>query len=174
MNRTQLENRYFEWLYESIWNSKYAPHQSMRRLFEQLHAMEFSYTNSMDYNRAMDGVELRYNFDPELSKIDTSSCSVLEMLIALAEKCEGIAGDPDKGDQTMYWFWMMIENMGLMSVTDHNYDSLYVEGCAARMMNRTYNPDGSNGGLFHIPTTAYDLRKVEIWYQMCWYLDSIL
>ncbi len=157
-----------------VCHSEYSPAPSMHHLLKQLHAMEFSYINSMDYNRAVDGLELRYNFSPELSNCDRSPCSVLEMLIALSEKCEGIAGDPDKGDRTAYWFWMMIENMELLSVTDRNYDSLYVEERISIMMNRAYEPDGSGGGLFYIPTTAYDLRKVELWYQMCWYVDTII
>ncbi len=174
MNRTQLENNYFDWLYSMVMDSKYAPKVPMHRLLQQLHAIEFSYMSAMDYNRAVDGTELRYNFNPALSNFDNSPCSVLEMLVALSERCEGIAGDPDKGDRTVYWFWMMINNMELLSMTDRKYNSGYVEKRVMIMMNRTYDPDGSNGGLFHVYSTAYDLRKVDLWYQMCWYLDTIM
>lgn len=174
MNRTQLENKYFEWLCNKVMNSKYAPRVSMRKLLQQLHMMEFSYMSAMDYNRAIDGTELRYYFDPEFSNMDISPCSVLEMLIALSEKCECIAGDPNEGDRTAHWFWMMIDNMELLSMTDRKYNSQYVEKRVMVMMNRTYDPNGSNGGLFHVYSTAYDLRKVDLWYQMCWYLDTIM
>ena len=38
---------------------------------------------------------------------------------------------------------------------------------------REYAPDG-RGGLFTIRNCEEDLRKVEIWYQLCWYLDTII
>ena len=40
-------------------------------------------------------------------------------------------------------------------------------------MNRTYSPDG-DGGLFTVRNCDRDLRNVEIWIQMCWYLDTIV
>ena len=40
-------------------------------------------------------------------------------------------------------------------------------------MNREYDSDGK-GGLFTVKQSKYDMRTVEIWWQMNWYLDSIL
>ena len=35
-----------------------------------------------------------------------------------------------------------------------------------------YQPNGK-GGLFYIPDYQGDIRNLEIWYQMCWYLNTI-
>jgi hypothetical protein len=42
-----------------------------------------------------------------------------------------------------------------------------------RFLDRDYEPDG-RGGLFRVKHTDEDLRFVEIWYQMNWYLDELL
>ena len=42
-----------------------------------------------------------------------------------------------------------------------------------RFMDGKYKPNGK-GGLFTIPSCERDLRTVEIWYQMNWYLNSII
>jgi hypothetical protein len=41
-------------------------------------------------------------------------------------------------------------------------------------MDREYNPDGSNGGLFVLKNPRADLRETEIWYQAMWYLTEQL
>jgi hypothetical protein len=100
-------------------------------------------------------------------------CSVLEMMIALAIRCEEtIMDDPDIGDRTRQWFWGMIINLGLGGMTDANFDPDFVDDSVLRFLNRDYEPDG-RGGLFTIRNCHRDLRDVEIWYQLCWYLDSI-
>lgn len=81
--------------------------------------------------------------------------------------------DPDVGDRTGQWFWGMIKNLGLGSMTDARFDEEYVESVIERFLNREYEPDG-RGGLFRIRNCTEDLRNVEIWYQMCWYLDTIV
>jgi hypothetical protein len=100
-------------------------------------------------------------------------CTVLEMMIALANRCEEtIMDDPDIGDRTGQWFWGMITNMGLGSMSDDRYDRRYVEYVITRLLDREYEPDGT-GGLFTVRDCDRDMRDVEIWYQLCWYLDSI-
>lgn len=53
------------------------------------------------------------------------------------------------------------------------FDERYADKVITRFLNREYEPNGA-GGLFRIKDCPYDLRSVEIWYQMCWYFDSIL
>lgn len=80
--------------------------------------------------------------------------------------------DPDIGNRTGQWFWGMIVNLGLGSMTDDLYDEKLVETAINRLLDRRYAPDGT-GGLFTVKNCDRDLRKVEIWYQLCWYLNSI-
>ena len=101
----------------------------------------------------------------------TGPCSVLEMMIALAIRCEEtIMDNPLYGDRTAQWFWRMMSNLGLGLMTDDIYDRDLVKQKIDRFLNREYDPDGK-GGLFYIRGCAEDLRNVEIWAQLCWYLD---
>ena len=101
-------------------------------------------------------------------------CSVLEMMVALAIRCEEtIMDNPAYGDRTAQWFWGMIRTLGLYSMTDDRFDQEYVDMVIDRFLNRDYEPNGE-GGLFKINNCKYDLRKIEIWYQLCWYLDRFV
>lgn len=182
MTKNQLNDEYFEWLYRLIYNERYSKKLSYRRLMQRLHSIDFKYTIPMDGNRAADGVDLRYRFGNEehyencmiASYLDDRPCSVLEMMIALAIRCEeDIMDNPDVGDRTGQWFWNMIVSLGLGSETDNNFDRLYIDKVVDRFLKREYASDGQ-GGLFTIENCEYDLRSMEIWYQMCHYMDTIL
>ena len=136
----------------------------------------------MDGNRAEDGIDLRYRFaircDERNEKVILRAlnfpCSVFEMIFALAIRCEEtIMDNPSVGDRTKQWFWGMIASLGLGSMTDDQFDKRYVDSVLEHFMNREYEPNGK-GGLFTIRNTNQDLRKVDIWCQLCWYLDSIV
>jgi hypothetical protein len=99
-------------------------------------------------------------------------CSVLEMMVALAIRAETTIMDNTLyGDRTKQWFWSMMMNLGLSTMTDDVFDERFVQNRIDIFLNRQYSYDG-RGGLFFIPNTDTDLRNVEIWFQLCWYLDS--
>ncbi len=182
MMRNELNNEYFEWMYQLVCNEKYSKRLSYRKLLSHLHSIEFIYIIGMDSNRAEDGIDLRYRFGYErqyerliiTTYLDNQSCSILEMLTALAIRCEEhIMDDPDVGNRTGQWFWNMIVNLGLGSMNDAKYNKDYVDGVISRFMNREYKRNGE-GGLFTVENCKHDLRTAEIWYQMCWHLDDIL
>lgn len=176
--KNRIENEYFEWLYNLVCDKKFADPISYRKLLAQLHSTVFIYSIPKDSNRAEDGIDLRWKFglskgDMGLSDYIDGPCSVLEMIVALAIRCEeDIMDDPHIGDRTKQWFWKMITNLGLGSMTDDQFDRQYVSDCITTFLNREYEYDG-RGGLFTIRNCDTDLRTVEIWYQLCWYLDSI-
>ena len=58
-------------------------------------------------------------------------------------------------------------------MTDMNFDPDYVDDIVQRFLNRDFEPDG-HGSLFVVRRCKFDLRKVEIWVAMLWYLDSII
>ena len=76
------------------------------------------------------------------------------------------------GDRTQQWFWGMIRSLELNGMTDDNFDKDIAEDIIERFLDRRYKPDG-RGGLFTIRNCRRDLRKIEIWIQLLWYLDSI-
>lgn len=179
MFRDQLINDYFEWL----WNfTKCRGHSQNRKIITLLHNIEFRYSIPMDANREEDGIDLRYRFITEVGipknyqevygYLD-GPCSVLEMMIALAIRCEeSIMDDPDIGDRTSEWFWLMMKNLGLDYMSDRKFDRDIAEEKISIFLDRKYKRNGE-GGLF-VVNGRRDLRKVEIWYQMCWYLDTIM
>ena len=174
----KIQNEYFECLYDLVCKDRYSKQISYRKLLSCLHNTEFTYILRRDRNRAEDGLNLRYRFvlrhrGDEESYLD-GPCSVLEMMIALAIRCEeSIMDNPAYGDRTKQWFWGMIVNMGLSSMTDDVFNRQYVEGEVKRLINSEYENDGK-GGLFRIKDCDRDLRTVPIWYQLCSYLDEIV
>ena len=179
MFQDQIINDYFEWL----WNfTKCRGHSQNRKIITLLHNIEFRYSIPMDANREEDGIDLRYRFITEVgipknyqevyAYLD-GPCSVLEMMIALAIRCEeSIMDDPDIGDRTSEWFWLMMKNLGLDYMNDRKFDRNIAEEKISIFLDRKYKRNGE-GGLF-VVNGRRDLRKVEIWYQMCWYLDTIM
>lgn len=174
---------YFEWLYSIACGIRFSERISYRKLLTHLHAVPFRYLIAKDQNRAENGKDLRYRYAlicnysesiDEILDILEGPCSVLEMIIALAISCEeDIMDDPNLGNRTGQWFWGMINNLGLGSMMDDKYDEYLVDDIITTFLNREYQPDG-RGGLFTIRGCDCDLRDVEIWIQMCWYLDSIM
>lgn len=180
--RYRIDDEYFDWLFDLVCEDRFSPDISYRRLLDQLHNTRFRYSIPMDRNRAEDGVDLRRRFalyqgyedscDLVLEQL-RGPCSVLEMMVALAVRCEeNIMDDPRVGDRTQQWFWGMIANLGLGSMTDNRYDETYVDEAIDILLNREYEPNG-RGGLFTVRHCNVDMRTVEIWHQLCKYLDSL-
>lgn len=166
-----IGKEYFDWLCRFVKGKNKSKYGSYDKLLIFLHKTDFEWTLTipMDANRAEDGKELRRRFGMEIGE---KPCSVLEMMIALADRCEKqIMYDPDVGDRTGQWFWGMIVNLGLGGITDERYDEEKVKGIISRLLTRSYEPDGK-GGLFTVRNTRYDMRTVDIWCQAMWYLDE--
>lgn len=179
---TVIQDEYFHWMIQLVSDEKFPRKRSWERLFRLLHETDFTYILEMDGNRAEDGTDLRYRFADESGYsdqevciyLDNRPCSVLEMMIALAQRCEEhIMDDPESGNRTGQWFFEMITSLGLYSMDDGHFDYLESKKIIMDFLNRDYESDG-RGGLFTIPNCSNDLRNVDIWYQMMWYLNDIL
>ncbi len=174
----RVRSDYFEWMYDLMCQGRFAKGITYRQLFTFLHDTEFIYFVPYDENRAEDGVALRYRFClfhncEDLEYCLDGSCSVLEMMVALAIRCEErIMADPEKGDRTAQWFWNMINSLGLSSMTDYNFNEWLVNDVITRFLKREYDPDG-RGGLFTIKRWNRDARDTEIWRQLLAYLNTL-
>lgn len=167
------DNRYFEWLYSQVASTRNRnPARSYWKLLRRLYATKFIFFVKNDENRAVDGIELRYEFfgeenlgpDEPWRDLD---CSILEMLIALARRA---AFQTD--DEPSLWFWTLMENLELSKYTDAVYTSTIDREVETRidiLNKRKYSEDGI-GGLFPLRYAEKDQRKVEIWYQLAAYL----
>lgn len=177
----RLDEEYYKWLcnFTKNTNSKVKTIKTYDKLLEILYYHEFIPIVPHDDNRAEDGISLRWRFSREfgVNYNPDEKCSILEMMIALALRCEEqIMDDPDIGNRTSYWFWLMIRNMGLFKYSDDKFTSKttnIIEDKLDIFINREYECNGK-GGLFVIENCKYDLRTVEIWYQMCWFLDDLI
>lgn len=180
MTRNEVINEYFEWMCHLVSDDRRCISKSYHNLLCHLHSRDFIFSIDMDDNRASDGIDLRYRFSYEKGYIhpmiatylDDRPCSILEMLVAMCIRCEEFMDDPDIGNRTGEWFWDMIENLGLCPMDDTHFDEEYVNEILDIFMNREYEPNG-RGGLFTIENCKYDLRTVEIWYQLMWHLDDV-
>lgn len=166
---------YFEWLYDLVCKDMYSERLSYRRLLEYLYNVEFVWLMSMDENRAEEGLALRYRYYVITGYTADAygPCSVLELMVALAIHCEeNIMDNPKIGDRTSQWFWQMINNLGLGSMADIRFDEDYVDYIIDRFLNREYDSDG-RGGLFRIRDCPRDVRDMDIWNQLCYFLNTI-
>lgn len=175
---TRLEHEYQDWLINIVVSNRYDSRITYFKLLQHLNHIEFIYIIPRDINRAYDGLELRYRFAREMHDLSIEDrlqgpCSVLEMIIALALKCEEqIMDDPKYGNRTKQWFWGMIRNLGLGRCSDDRYDERFVDIVIDTFLYRKYAKNGK-GGLFTVRDERRDLRDVEIWYQLNWYLNEI-
>lgn len=183
MTKSELNNEYFEWLYNTVCDiDLYSKKRTYRKLLMHLHSVDFDYIMPMDGNRAENGTDLRYRFGYEheyegpmiASYLDDRPCSVLEMMVALALHCEEhIMYDPDEGNRTGRWFWDMVASLGLTRMNDLYFDRNYTDEVIERFLRRNFKRNGE-GGLFTVQNVKYDMRTREIWYQLCDYVNEIL
>lgn len=174
-----VEQDYFHWLCELVHVDQ--EYVSYWILAKDLHHKTFYSLVDHDENRAGDGLELREEYlrhigYPKYVDIP-GECTVLEMIIALARRIEFETSNPydleDTVDRTSFWFWEMIDNLGLTKFSDDAYVELegqvYVDWIVDNFLNRRYEPNGF-GGLFPLEHSFENQCNVEIWYQMSAYL----
>lgn len=127
-----------------------------------------------DQNRAKDGESLRELYEDETGESCDiyGECSVLEMMVALAMRCEEqIMYDPEEGDRTHVWFWEMFSNLGLDKLDENRFDEQEFCDILCHFLGRKYDKNGHNGP-FYIPGFEGDMRKIELWYQLGYYIES--
>lgn len=169
------EEMYFKWLLRKI-ECRGIRIKSYSDLLEMLFETPFEWVINMDVNRAMDGVELRREFGYVGRYngyiLGDLPCSMLEMMVALASRIEsGIMFDPEYGDRTGYWFWKMIENLGLKGAKNDNFEPKYVKDLLENVMKRT----GKYGqkDLFFCSTFSFQKwHSMEIWQKMTAWINE--
>lgn len=178
--RTGTGDPYYDWLCMTIGVNKNIPGRNYAQLVSALHKAEFRPKMAMDSNRGTDGLQLRVDFISEHgawgSATNRGPCSFLEFLIALAKRMSFLTQGEGNHGQTAFYFWQMIENLGLNKVTDDRWfaanGDFFVEDAVWRVNERQYQRDGK-GGIFPLKDPKQDQRRVEIWYQMnAWLMEN--
>lgn len=179
MTSSKIACQYYQWMVDAVVNKSYGSLYS--NLLKELDSIDYYYTLPMDENRQEDGFNLRYQFAYEMNApyyevadaIDDRPCSVLEMMVALSLRCgETIMYDPEEGAKTEFWFWKMVESLGLIRMTDTHFDEMFVQERIERFLHQDYERNGA-GGLFTVQQPYSDMRRVDIWTQMNWYLEEL-
>lgn len=133
-----------------------------------------------DANRASDGLTLRKEYLAEggILRLDhIQNASVLEVLVSLVDRVDYCLGLKMTKQE---WMEMFIHNMGLESCTDERYAAMTdqtlhdIERALDTTFYRRYNTDGINGGLFVVPQTDEDMRRLSLfeqWNEFARYTD---
>lgn len=162
-------DEYYNWLLNRIENPERPIVRRYTELLNALYCKRYSYRIARDSNRAIEGVNLRYEFGDIFGypryMIDRwiyGQCSVLELMVALSARCENeISGNMD----AHIWFWTMIESLNLEGMDNDHFEPNYVDQALEDFMNGNYKKNGE-GSLFALKNTHRDMRKLELWYQM--------
>ena len=178
-DRTIITSSYIRWMCDLDTNYSVFNIAMYTRLLTHLNTIPFEYFVDHDDNRYVDGINLRVFFESEMNYPEecmddfmSKPCSVLEMMVALAHRCEEqIMADPEYGNRTGLWFWEMLVSLGLSNETNDIFSKDRVDRIITRFLRREYAPNGK-GGLYTIHTQE-DIRGIEIWYQMMLHLDEI-
>lgn len=171
-----MPDSYFCWLTGLIGDGYIE--ENYKKLLWKLYTTDFVYELEYDRNRAADGVFLRKIFAREMGFEITNfqmnrPCTLLEMMVALARDAEdNIMHDPDLGDRTGHWFWVMMENLNLDIYDDYGYNEQSVNYILDVFLHHKYAPNGNNGGMFPIRKCVRDMRKTDLWLQLNAYFEE--
>ena len=162
---------YFAWL--CMWAVPDGQKRSdYSELLTALNNTEFTWTVNHDENRAADGIQLRTIYEDETGEWcdQGGPCSVLEMLLALSIRCDSeIMYDPYEPNRADKWFWMMIENLGMDIFVNGSFVQDGYNSAIFRFLGRKYGKSGQFC-LFPIPEMSTKFQKIELIYQMNYYL----
>lgn len=182
MTEPEIKERYFDWICLRIRTDDRDP-EDYSEILRYLFDVSYLYSIPMDGNRYEDGIGLRYRFGEETgidtaviaSMLDIFPCSMLEMMAAMAIRCEeDLMYNPKYGDRTGVWFWHMIDSLGFKDMTDGRVDCDKAAVIVLNFLKHNYKPNG-DGSLFRIEdgeNKETDMRRMELWYQMGDFLMS--
>ena len=164
-----IENEYLRWIFEIIdgWD-----HISM---LCQLHNIEFYSDVWLDDNI----IESVYVFRDRMGRDydgPRGKPSVLEILVVLAVDCEEkIMHDDARGNRTAYWFWEIMDNLGLKRYDDTRYNSASSEKISDIIdifLEKDYDYYGNGGSAFPCEHPIKDMRDTALWEQLNYWLNE--
>lgn len=174
-----IRDRYFLFLLDKI-RTGVDSCENYLELLRRLFKKEFYYILDMDRNRSEDGKCLReeflHAFEIEDVNEDLSGpATILEVLIALAERCENdIVHEDLEGNRAPEWFWKWLDNLGLLKFTDETIVEWLPTGeldvCLENWMERKFKKNGEGSPFPIHSSSTIDVRKEEIWRQMIYWL----
>ena len=183
MNKTDVSALYFGWLKKTIRDSRNYMVPLHNKLIKRLHSTKFLVQDPNDRPRENDGIDLRWRFAWECGHVgdeliyvpwlyEDEECSILEMMVALSFRADENFTKQNNDESTVAnLFWNMVKNMGLLEQADNVYDDELVRYKLDIFNDRMYEPNGY-GGLFMFKNCTDDMRDVEIWHQLCRWVNE--
>lgn len=172
---THEDKKYLDFLVKSVELDNRTRDYSylMEYLFKKRFYPDFSF--SLDLDREKTGINLREDYaynhivGPSRTRFLNGlkwdldgGISVLEFMVSLSKSMsETLYFDPDYGR----FFWSMIDNLGLDCMSNEEFDEAIVDGVLKKLWNHKYSRDGSGGGLFYVPNSKFDMRKIDFMLQ---------
>ena len=179
MIHNDVEDLYFKWLSTLVF-----PNEGIQRnyigLLNLLYEIEYVWNPNipLDENRYIDGINLRESFSYK-SKIPSDivqnsiqgPCNILEMICALGIRIDNdiMATYYTGYDHGYFWIQKMLKNLNILQYDDLNFDEDAVRRKIDNFLQRRYSENGF-GGLFYVPNSEKDMRSMNIWDQMCYYI----
>lgn len=179
MIHNDVEDLYFKWLSTLVFpNEKIQEDYS--ELLNFLYETQYIWDPSapLDENRYIDGINLRESFAYKLkipkgivSESIQGPCSILEMICALGIRIDNdiMANYYTGYDHGYFWIQKMLKSLNILQYNNPNWDRSIVEDKICAFLQKRYSDDGF-GGLFYIPKSEKDMRSLNIWDQMCYYI----
>jgi hypothetical protein len=168
-------DEYYRWLLKFVYDDK-CPKYDV--LLERLFETPFVALIERADDRIKDVLRLRWQYADEngiersiVANDINGPCSMLELMIALAIRCESdIMANDSAGDRSGQWFWQMVASLGIGVLTDDVYNKSkyaddYFLSIIDTFLKRQYEYNGQ-GSLFTIDNPKKDMRLLSIWEQM--------
>lgn len=168
-DRYRLKRKYLKYLMERVEvPSMYAG------LCETLLMVEFEPVIGNDSDRCVDGLDIRREFEggdysTELS--DESPCSVLEMLVALAERTANLMYEGGEGESPGHYFWVFMRNLGLDKMKDTG-DFRKKQRLIVEILEQFMDPECSDVEIVSIKHPPKRWTNLEIWKKVNWFLTE--
>lgn len=156
-----FSNTYITWLYDYM---HVCDHPGCAYILDILLSVPYRYSLILDRNTEFYALDLRRQFSEasgENAVFDEAGCTLLEALIAIAQRIQwNVFWDPDE-DRAYQWFWVMIDNLGL----EQAHDPDQIIAICNRLLDRTYSPDGQGALCGFLPDCHTDIREVPFYAQ---------
>ena len=181
-----LSELYLVWLLNLI-NADNYKGKSYIKLCSLLNKIPFKPVMKLDENRSSDVQSLlretyiqsqsdwyRLNND-EIMELPAWPVSFLELIISLAMRIDlDFMREINGIDNTRIYFWVLVRNLGFLSFDDDNWNEDSIISVVNRLnivQERKYDFNG-NGGLFPLENAEMDQRNVQIWNQLCQFVNQ--
>lgn len=181
-----LSELYLVWLINLI-NADNYKGKSYIKLCSLLNKVPFEPVIKLDENRLSDVQSLlRETYiqsqsdwyrltNDDIMELPTWPVSFLELIISLAMRMDlDFMREINGIDNTRIYFWVLVRNLGILEFDDEHWGEDAIISIVNRLnivQDRKYDFNG-NGGLFPLENAEMDQRNVQIWNQLCQFVNQ--